>query len=598
MTSRAALLLLLAAAAACARTAEPASCQVDAQCPMDARCAAGVCRADARPIAALRPIGTVVAFDLAMLDGSASRDPDDADVVAEHLWTVRAVDAPCAPPEIAGREAFAYVRFGCPGTYEVSLAVRDRLGVQSEPVVEEVRVAPATGDAAVLAGPDLATDHRCSGAPLVCRTETAVNLVAAAAQGLSVRWSVEPPVERPLDDRRRVRFVPSADVPSPRAIIETDGTAISGDWIFRVEARDGFGPLGSAATRVSVRNRAPVVTVEETRPFPHAFDAERSVFTSSGAVAWSAVDPDGDPVQVVGIWRHVGDGELATFDGDLDGTTATFAVEVPYAAPEDALHLRRGAGLSRRIGVIAWDANRTEARGAAEVEIGNRPPVNVAGAAEIAVPHRFDRERSRYVATVRGWTFADPDGDPLLGMSEGEGPCDTTVVEGSAAHVECAVRFDGLPALDRLVGPRTFAVRVRDGWDRADAAPVHTAWILNSPPALTRPATPEKVCLVPFPSGWGCWGSLHVSATTFDVTPAVTDPDGDPVLVTALPAAGGSAAPQRAVCLAPECVPFRFVQPPLDLMCTFVYSPSSALLASDGVSYVQLGVSPDGVRCG
>ena len=40
-------------------------------------------------------------------------------------------------------------RFGCPGRYEVSLAVRDRLGVESEPARTQVDVLSATGVAVV-----------------------------------------------------------------------------------------------------------------------------------------------------------------------------------------------------------------------------------------------------------------------------------------------------------------------------------------------------------------------------------------------------------------------------------------------------------------
>ena len=157
-----------------------------------------LCVADVRPVAALRPLGTVEAFALVQLDGTESRDPDGDDGVVEHVWSVRAVDARCAAPEVAGGAPLALVRFGCPGRYEVSLVVRDRLGVESAPATGQVDVLPAAGEPVVVAGPDVATDHACAGTPLVCRAVDPVLLSASADAGLALRWSVEPPLDRPL----------------------------------------------------------------------------------------------------------------------------------------------------------------------------------------------------------------------------------------------------------------------------------------------------------------------------------------------------------------------------------------------------------------
>ena len=378
------------------------------------------------------------------------------------------------------------MRFGCPGRYEISLAVRDQLGVESPPAVAEVNVLPASGQASVAAGPDVATEHVCGGRPLLCRTADHVDLAAAADPGLALRWSVEAPLDRPLDGTRRVRFS-DPGAPETRAFIETDGVSISGDWIFRVEARDAYGVVGAAYTRVSVRNRAPVVSIVAAGPFPHVFDAARSVFASSGSFAWSAVDPDGDPLSVSATWRHLGDGG-ATFDGEVEPGTVSFLVEVPYEEPGDALRLRGGADLLRRIEVDARDVNRGEGRGATDVAIGNRPPVPAGGVVDLRVPHVFDRERSRYVATLRGGTWIDPDGDPMSGGA-GAAPCETITVAGGEARVECAVPFDGIPALDQLVGFRTFSIPVRDPWDLASGVPVHTV----GDPELAPDPDPHRV---------------------------------------------------------------------------------------------------------
>lgn len=592
MSTRPLPLLLLLAAAGCSQKLQASGCRSDAQCPANARCQSGVCAADGPPVAALRPVGTVEAYALVQLDGTASRDPDDA--IAEHAWTIRAVDAPCAPPEIAGNVPLASVRFGCAGRFEVSLAVRDGLGVESEPAAQEVHVVPAAGAPIVAASPDAATEHFCRGSPLRCRTEHAVQVAASAPAGLALRWTVQPPAERPLDATRRVRFVPDAASPQPLVEIETDGTAISGDWIFRVEALDAYGVVGSAVTRVSVRNRLPVVTFEPAAPFPHVFDAARSVFTSEGALHWSVVDPDGDPVQLTAVWRHVGDGDEGTFDGDFSGTMATFAVAVPYAEPADALHLRGGDGLSRRIEILALDANRALGRGAGEVEIGNRPPVWTGGSFDQVVPHRFDRVRSRYVATARAGSFADPDGDPLVD-STGPGLCGTILVDGHDATVECSVPFEGVPAVERLAGVRTFTVPARDPWDAATSVPVRTVEILNSPPTLS--AAPS---LATVPGSVRLEGSVFsacpirfdVSGSTFDVAPDVSDPDGDPILVTVRQTAGGSASPDGAVCSEPGCVTFHVVEAAHTLFCTTNPYEVTFVAATDGAAQVERGISP------
>jgi hypothetical protein len=585
MTRPLALLLLLASLAACAKAAAPTNCQSSAQCPEASRCASGVCTADARPIASLRAVGSVEEFALLQLDGSGSHDPDADDAIVEHLWTIRSVDAACAPPEIADRGPRPNVRFPCAGRWEVELAVRDRLGVEGAPAITPVTVSPSTAAPLVLAGPDLATEHVCSGSPLTCRTSSRVALAAAGSPGLALRWSVLPPADRPLDAKRRVRLVPDASVAEPLAYIETDGTAISGDWIFRVEAFDAYGVVGAAHTRVSVRNRAPIVTVAAAGAFPHVFDPARSVFLSEGAVGWAVVDPDGDPFEVTGVWRHVGDGEGATFDGDFSGSTATFSLEVPYAAQEDALHLIGAPDLSRTIELYALDANRTQGFGAAEIRIGNRPPVPAGGAVDTSVAHVFDRDASRYLAIARAGAFVDPDGDPIFGAPS-EGPCGTVVVEGNDATAVCAVPFAGVPALDQLVGKRTFPVRVRDPWNLASNIPVLTVEIRNSPPTLA--GKPSPATMRANPDGFL---TCFFFGAEFDVAPTVTDPDGDPVAVTATTLAGGSVTPSAAVCTTKDCVPFHFAQTHYYRTCPGLYGVSS-LTASDGASSVRLDVTP------
>jgi hypothetical protein len=578
------LLLLLSA---CTKPPAPTECQTSAQCAEACRCNSGVCTADVRPTASLRPLGAVEAFALVQLDGSASHDPDPGDAISEHAWVVRALEADCQAPEVTSRGPKPFVRFGCPGLFEVSLAVRDSLGLESATARQEVTVVPATGLSRVVAGPDLTTEHVCAGTPRTCVTERDIRLSANATPELSLRWSVLPPADRPLDSTRRVRFVPDASAAAPVAIIETEGTAISGDWVFVVEAYDSSGVVGAAHTRVSVGNRPPVVEFEPAGPFPHVFDPGRAVFLSSGTLAWSVLDPDGDPVDATATWRHVGDGG-ATFDGEVTHTAVSFVIQVPYVTPEDALRLRGGDGLSRRIELVVVDANGAEGANAAEIEIGNRPPVWTGGRVDASVPHRFDRAGSRYVATVRAGSFVDPDGDPIVGGA-GAGPCGTAHVEGNDAWVECSVPFVGVPALDQLVGLRTFTVPVRDPWDGPASARVQTVQVLNSPPSVWGSPTPAAVPCRRLNDN--ATPLFTVNEIFFDVAPAVLDPDGDPVVITPFVLAGGTASPASALFTDTEATPFRFHQPARSSVSN-PELPLSFLVASDGASSVKASVSP------
>jgi hypothetical protein len=583
-------LLTAAVLAACASETEPAKCASDDQCPAGSRCRSGMCVSGGPPTAAIRPLGAVETFALVELDGAGSGDPDTDDGLADHVWTIQSLTAPCAPPEVAGHDPLARVRFGCPGRYEVSLVVRDGAGLESPPAAVEVDVTPSTHAPIVAAGPDLATDHVCSGEPLVCRPADPVVLTASAAlSGVTLTWSAEPPPGRGLDDgARRVRFAQAAG--GTAAFIESGGAGISGDWIFRVEARDGYGVLGAAHTRVSVRNRAPVITASAPGEFPHGYDAVRRVLTASGQIPWSVHDPDGDPVEVTATWRHVGDGG-APFTGALTVGSVAFAVEVPYAAPEDALRLRGGEGLSRTIELFARDPNGGDGRAILPVQIGNRPPVPAGGTVDLRVPHTFDPETSRYLASARLGAWTDPDGDPLL-AGPGAAPCEALSVVDGTVEVECAVPFDGVPAVEKLAGRRSVPVRVRDPWSDASAVAVHTVEILNAPPQLayTKSLATLRYTFLGYP-GW------RIDAAAFDLWPQVSDPDGDPLLVTGTTAAGGSVSPQVALCTSPDCLPLHYVQPALTYpLVTYEFPPASRLQASDGLAAVAKGIEFQLVR--
>ncbi len=588
--------LALTLAAGCAQKLPATGCKADSQCPAASRCTTGVCTADSRPVAAIQPLGVVEEFALVTLDGSASGDADGD--LSEHLWTIRSIDAPCAAPEIANRTALTPVRFACSGRYEVTLTVADALGMSSDPVQREVTVRPSTATSLVVAGQDLATDHVCSGPSFRCRTTKEVRLRATAASGAPVRWTVQPPVERPLDEHRRVSLELDGATGDVVAQIVTDGTAIAGDWIFRAEVTDEFGVVGADVTRVSVRNRPPVITFAPPAPFQHAFDPARSIFTSEGTVAWSIVDPDGDPFTLEGIWRHVGDGDQSWFDGDFAGTTVFFSVEVPYAAPEDGLLLRGGAGLVREIELRALDANRQAGVAVIPIEIGNRPPVPAGGTHDATVPHRYDPAQRRYVAAVRVGTFVDPDGDPLVD-STSDTLCGTLRVEGNEVTAECSAPFVDVASLGQLVGSRTFPVAPRDLWEAPTTVPYHTVEIRNSAPRFVTVApSGPTYCVWYWFGGFDCGLELYPDAVSFDVTLEAADPDGDPLALVPWTAAGGSVSPERVVITARAPVSVHIDQPRV-LLCSWDgwLPPQSHIDVSDGVGGARADASPPWIPC-
>jgi hypothetical protein len=587
-------LVTLALAAACS-TPPPGAhgCQTDPQCPSGTRCTANVCTGDTRPTAKLAALQAVQEFELVELDGSASVDPDGD--VTEHRWSIRAVDAACAAPEVTSRAPVAKVRFGCSGRFEVTLTVRDALGLDSDPARMNVTVGPATGTPIVTAGADVATDHVCTGEPLRCRPTIPVRLQATAASNLTLRWTVQSPAERPLDETRHVTLSPSWSDRSPNVELYTDGTGISGDWIFRVEAVDAYGVIGAAHTRVSIRNRPPVVTFGPAGAFPHAFDRARSVFTSRGAVAWTVTDPDGDRIEeVTGLWRHVGDGDGGVFDGDFDGTTVKFQVEVPYAVAADGKKLRGGADLVREIELSARDANREIGSAKLPIEIGNRPPELKGGVFDTSVPHHFDPQRSMYVAYVQAGAFVDPDGDPIVD-STGPGLCGTLHARADGTvMVECALAFEGQPIVDQLVGTREFSVPARDPWDAATQVPVRTVQILNSPPTVTAGAPSQaEVCAIWHYGSEHCKNEVNVQNAEYDVSVSASDPDGDPVLVGGITTPTGSVTPTGMVLKESGAVRFHFVQASFFWHCWKGNEPPLGLAtATDGTTPIQVGVGP------
>lgn len=550
----------LCAALACAGGGTPPrTCEDDAQCASGSRCVLSVCSANAPPVAKVTVPGRIATHALVTFDGSASDDADaPLDAVASYSWSFSAVDAPCPPPVSASIAPEAVVRFACPGRYAVRLTVLDAMGAPSAPLTREFHVEAAEAPA-VQAGLDLATDHACSGTPLVCQNVDPIALgatLAGAIGEVTWSWTLEPPADRPLDASRRVRFEPGADVPNPTVVVESDGTAISGDWIFRVAARDAAGSAGEAAVRVVVRNRAPVITAK-VPALPHAFDAKLSLFTASGVIPVEIVDPDGDPiVERAAVWRHTGDGD-GQFLGVDTGDTLTVDVRVPYTAREDARYLI-GDGVERTVELAVRDLNGEVAFQRWPIVIDNRPPGPGTYTQPPTIPHTYDAATATYLASgALPGVWTDPDGDPLFqGGPTGDDDCPsftfTRAADGKQTPVvSCAVPFVTISTLENFAREHLVSVPVSDPWHVPTSATALRFTVADTPPTyvggtVTMPSacTPTSTCCDYDPEVRACFDySVRHASVSGTVSGLFKDADGDPILVSFL--SGGTPASQQ-----------------------------------------------------
>jgi hypothetical protein len=467
---------------------------------------------------------------------------------------------------------------------------------------KEFQIADYSGPALLVIGPDVALDHTCTTGPARCAPAGAVALsatpTAAAPADIAFLWTVEPPLGRPLDTNRRVIFDPGPDDPSPTVTIETDGQAISGDWIFTVEARDAAGVVASGVTRVSVGNRPPKLT--KTIPIPdHTFDG--TLFTANGEIPFAVTDPDGDDlVDRTVEWRHVGDGPGGLFFGSvLDGPgRVTFSIAVPFTTLEDAQYLIGGAGLERSIAFSIADVNGAPVTEVWPIAVGNRAPVLVTEPTGVVVPHAYDSVGLAYRAVAPLSTWSDPDGDPLMpvpGASTGDPQCPQLDVVSGVVAASCSLPFTGTPAVANFAGPHVVAQHVQDPWTPAAAPSTVGFTIANGSPSID--ASPVELhttchggdcCRMQWDPEMGAdlcvdWDRTFDGASV-TVSGRWNDPDGDPLLVTL------RNTPSQ-VCIPGACaMPFVFDG---DTLCGGLASPqpSHGTTADDGAAAAAASIS-------
>lgn len=437
---------------------DPRSCGGGGACGETARCLGSTCVEDVAPVAVLGVPRDLEALALVEFDGSASSDPDASigDEIKAFHWSFTSLDGACPAPASTGTEAKARVRFGCAGAFRVTLVVADDLGKESAPASADLTVAPYAGNPMLIASADQSVDHLCAGTPRVCTTQGATPVVRAhLADGVqpvgavAYQWTVE----TSLDSHKRVAFAPSAGVADPSVRIEVDEVelqAIKNDWIFRVSASDDAGPLGEAATRISVKNRPPVLAAAQpSAAVDHAYSAG-FYRASADASVWS--DPDGDPLSLAGA---TGSTSCASVSFKANGTAVIDCARAFSGTPGLA-----GFAATHSVSVRArdpWDAAASAST--TSVTIQNHPPTATSSTVNVAAPSgtcsagvccRSDPEPPReciawriscdaYVAHPKP-IVTDPDGDPLvLDWAWTGGSTGSAVCEPSACAADLAV---------------------------------------------------------------------------------------------------------------------------------------------------------------
>lgn len=526
--------------AACGGGGETArGCQVDADCGAEgeAHCDRGVCVANGAPsVTVLAPASSLPSNTLQRF-GATAADPEGEAV--EVTWSVVAVSDGCpGDAEAVEDPAFAAeVAFWCPGTYEVVATARDPWGHVGSGRAA-VAVVASAGAPSLVAGGDLAADHRCEGEPIRCEAIgpggiTAFPLSASGASPgggiLDYEWKALPPTGA---EEALATFAPGPSGPAPAVSLESPGTAIAGTWSMRVRVRNEEGLWAQDVQRLIVGNRPPAIGLAPAQ-FSGHHRHEEARYVADVPLALDATDPDGDPVRAA----------FALSASIAHGCSHGFAPDGPLTS-QLTLSCLDPAELA---GEVAWtvaatvsDANGASATRSIPLRILNRPPFfEMEGGAAVpayaTVPHVFEPCAQAAGRCYRTDELAivprDPDGDPLVSSaapgleagrphSRGAGWIDPTGVarfafETDGGHAAEFRAADGASGFSAVVSAED---------------PFGASASLSLPVRIANAAPVIEVAQAIVAAGH----FYDRAASRYHVPPAavasIHDPDGDPVL--------------------------------------------------------------------
>jgi hypothetical protein len=524
-------MLVVAAACSAGGGPEARTCANDAACGPGAWCQAGTCVVNGAPTATIQapsPITTnrEVAFTATV------RDPDRQDAIVGASWSVAAIEGGCAADEEASSTDALTAIFWCPGRYRVSLVLTDTAGVEGTAALD-VTVEAASGAPTVVAGPALSVAHRCAGEPLACAAippgDTPLQLTATAIDpdggAIAYEWTTLPPEGTVAT----ATLSPSATAREPAVELASSGTALAGDWTFRVRARDESGLVAQAVQVVRVENGAPEVQIAPVTA-PHHY--AHPLYVAEAEVAPVASDPDGDPLTFAFAFEEpVATGCAA----ELVADGAAAALRLVCTDPAALI------GLERAVSVAITDANGAVIDAALPLAVLNGPP-EVTLAPGVVEPFRVDHSVAPCDAgtcfVVGGespFVVSDPDGDPVTSIA-----LESLIAPSQGVHstASASIGEDGKPRYQFATpiayagefrywnGTSAFSISgtVSDPWQTTTRkVPIHVG---------NRPPGPVSVWLGSVGHGYDKVAKAYTAGANL---PAPVDPDGDPVTLRTEP---------------------------------------------------------------
>ena len=595
-------------ALACGSPPRARSCGSDSDCATGQVCRSAVCAVDpgaATPGNALTMAAASESFRANQPIRFHAVGSTAAGEVVEYRWSVDRLRGPVCEVEerLKGGPDYEVVFF-CAGDYEIWLVGVYAGGAVSAPVSVRIQVQDGTAEPlppppalippVITADPDLEVAHLCSGDPLRCALRAAgdvetvqLGASAAASDGgpVTFAWSCAAPA---LEPAPRIT-VAGAATSAPLLHVETDATAIAGEYVCTVVATDSAGASATAYQKVTVTNEPPIATAAAGPILVgHSFGILYRAAGSTPVV--TVVDPENDPI--AGSYAGRATGTSGTLHVIGLGAIADF--EVTAGQPGELI----GTGVSRAITYSAVDVNGGGANLVEwEVVVTNRPPRWVSSGGSPTVGHGF--ESGKYTASAALGTFVDDDGDPVTASTTGSSLCELGVA-GDRGHADCALPYTTPGDLAAFATLHSLAVRVRDPWSDSLADQVSLRITNQKPVVLTGPfRVPTSVvygsvccdydydihkCLA-F-KGYNTGGSAALLLAV--------DPEGDPVTVMA--SGINATATPVTTCTPWSCPGTTVTLAPTAPACDAVRDPASLTVrASDGQLFttdVTVGVSP------